>query len=705
MIERRFLGALFPLVLALFASTSGVAAPFDEASGRILLADEAFGWDFESLASLPGALSLQSAPPASAFRAASAGEVPPIEGAASLWLDSSFGTLELSFTDPEPLWGKRVELSFWQRHEGFSSAAELYWTSGERTVARLPFGPTGRATGDGWYELSTGPIDFGLAGILTPKLKIQVANPESGTLGRPGEGAVQIDALSLAELGPALASGARCTGATEAAFCGTGALCFYGRCADAASVLGRLPPRSIQSDYVARRRFEMEEVGGLRLRESVWAAVEEALGRAEGAENARDFWDALSEAYELLRDSHGVPPEGGARATLGLGACLHWGDADLLPQPSPLAPLVFYRAPGSPAESLLAVGDALTAIDGEPLATWRARMRRLLRYRDDPDSEWVALSPELMNAAIGVGSTLTFARCPKSERCAQSELVEFEVKTYDLIGEKLYSATLAPGDHFTQYCDYRFQREGSTAPNLWTPATSTDGTIRTLLFNHIGDEGSSWAETVTGALVGPEQRFLLDERVGYGGIVDSVAFVASPFIGSGEQVGADIVPALDSPYSLELRENFAECRHGQPNSKCGGFIEVSRWNLGPNPGALANAKVALLVGWVISSNEFLTGLMQLREGPTRVFGPGPTLGGFGNVIDMPAHYADLSGGRLQVSDAMLYTGGAPQSLEFHSGRGAKPDVEVRQSQRDLLLGVDTVVERARAWLLDEGSEP
>lgn len=109
----------------------------------------------------------------------------------------------------------------------------------------------------------------------------------------------------------------------------------------------------------------------------------------------------------------------------------------------------------------------------------------------------------------------------------------------------------------------------------------------------------------------------------------------------------------------------------------------------PNPGAARLTKVAVLTGLDVSGNDWLTDHLRRRRPNTRVFGPAPTFGAFGEVVGLPAHDIGFFGPRLQWTGGLVAFGALDPLDTFLDGDGVPPDVVVFQKQSDALIGVDT----------------
>ena len=84
----------------------------------------------------------------------------------------------------------------------------------------------------------------------------------------------------------------------------------------------------------------------------------------------------------------------------------------------------------------------------------------------------------------------------------------------------------------------------------------------------------------------------------------------------------------------------------------------------------------------------------------------PTSGAFGSVSSVPPMLAGWGGGSIQMQDSVFSADpSAWPGASFESGKGVAPDVVGAQRMSDALLGKDTLLEAAHAWLAggpDEG---
>ena len=146
---------------------------------------------------------------------------------------------------------------------------------------------------------------------------------------------------------------------------------------------------------------------------------------------------------------------------------------------------------------------------------------------------------------------------------------------------------------------------------------------------------------------------------------------------------------------MATAQRFLDCGRSMGGDLCGMYLSAT---VGRNAGSLAATRVAILTSSDVSGNDFLTRFLTYRTGPTRIFGPGPTAGGYGNIAYVPSHLFEALGGTFQMTDAGYRVGDLTVPPVLESLTGVPPDERVLQKQSDLCAGRDTLVETAKAWL-------
>ncbi len=725
------------LAAAVVAPAPGALAAFDATTGRVVLSGAAWSLPFDAPAELDGVavqgydsdgepldvVAVQDRMLDDAERA--------IEGAGLIRLGGELASVSIGLPAPDAspaidaLRDRRVRATFWQRPRGTRVGASLTWftggvdDAGATYLASVTMQPTGNVTDDGWEEWTSGPFDFAWAGVFAPgfiTFTDEQLNAYYGGGSWDVEAQVDVDGLELVDLGAASVAPSSCTLPGERADCGDDGVCHLGVCVDAGLRLGvPLEDDALRAQYVERRIFEVERFEGGRAPRTRASLVAEALRPLKDSTRAADFWPGFAAAYDLLVDGHASAPLVSYPAYANGGVCVHAGEADLLADVAPeerLVPLVF-SAEDNELGALLAPGDALVRIDGLPVHTWAAAARRLITHPGDPAGHDVVTAPQIFNAALDAGAVVTFARCTGGAPCSAAVVEEVTVDLGALTGDRLLDGGTAPVLAYSAAttCDYRFRRpvEAPDVKDYAFAGSVDEGGVRSLLINGVPDRymdgGDTWFDRVTDALGDDPALVLLDERSGAGGSIDAVDLIAAMLLDEGDAYAMDFLPSFEGAEDDGVpRAAVVSCSSDPDAYSCGnGF----RYHVGDGGGPVASAagaKLAVLIANDVSGNDYVTRLLQERSGgATRIFGDGATWGAFGVIWGMAAHVGELMGGSLQVQDTIFVDSAAEPlsgAQRFETSTGIRPDVVVRQKQSDALLGKDTVLEAARAWLLE-----
>lgn len=710
--------ALGPSLLA------GVATParagFDPATGRVVLEGAALALPFDSAEELPppgliayldGELS-GVRPSEEDFQA---GEDAVIEGTAALRLSPRVTGLVFTLDGvAEALRGRRLEVRAWYRPEGSYPVVDVIYlerggadalTSGDwfdESLGQVRLLPTGRATDDGWVELSSGPFDFSLTGAIEARIiRIFDARIWELTFQRATtlQGSTLLDGLEIVDLGPARFSGGACRRATEPEACPGGA-CFLGACVDPKPLLGNLPEGdAILSEYLERQISRFEAFAGGRVPQS---NLELFAERIRSLPSLRDdlvaFWSTYRRAHDDVADGHLSEPRHRFFTPVAAGACVHLGEVDLLPGGSRPGYLVYSADPSHGMGRLLSPGDVLESIDGLSPEAWAERSDRDLRYGGDPRGRAFVVAPQILSAAIGAGSLLRFARCrstdgtPCEERQTQRFEIDLATLTRPLQEGRRPSWWLGGLD-----CDFRFRPSVSGGGRNRVVFRDEEG-VRTLSIDGVVGLGS-WAREATAATTDLPARVVLDQRTGTGGTFEGVIALTAPFLAASERPIAQIFPWLVPELTASSRAQFAACFAAGSNL-CGNAFEEPLH--GAPPSRVPEARLAILNGRDVSGNDYLARVLRDRQGgTTRIFGGAPTFGAFGPVITLPRILDELVGGAVQLQDTVFVRDASDDNLRFNTGIGVAPDEVVLQRQSDAVAGRDTLLEAARAWVRGE----
>ncbi len=718
----------------LFGARPAQASVFDEATGRLSVQDAAYAVTFDGATAIPAALEPElldrDDEPVSLGADRFVLDPDGLEGAGALEMGGEHPTLRLHLSALESAFGgRRVEIRFWQRARGTRVRATLRWSVADATdlerevlVSYFPFQPSGRITDDGWEEYTSGPVDFALPGGQGPAvLELQDLQRVRGQwqyLSYSISQRVLVDALEIRDLGPAAVPAVSCDRLNQAAACGAEGVCLLGRCVDGALVHG--PPLQddvLRRDYLDRRLFEFRSFEGSRLAQTLLLTLEEALSGVRGEATGPTFWSAFRTGISQLRDGHASGPRWAVNVgehVTNLGLCIHLGEADLLPGGGP-APLVFERAHDNPVADQLRVGDVLTAIDGMAPYDWARAVGLEAGHAGDPRVFELAVAPRLVASARLSGATMTFTRCPAPPGggapvvCDASELETVHLDFAAQAEQTLWAGSLPDWLDHSQHCDYRFRRAVSDDQvrrySFAGYHDDADG-VRTLIINGVpsnySEAGENWRTTVYEALDPPPDYLILDQRLGNGGAIDTTDFIMGLFLSEAAFDRMEIVPQLDRPLDTAVWDEVQRC---SGYDSCGSFM---RWQLhemsglpAAQRGVAATTRVAVLNGLDVSGNDYTSKLFTYREGATRIFSAGPTYGAFGPIATLPSHLDELSGGSMQYWDTVFVAGPGDPLDRFTTGTGVDPDEIVRQRQSDALQGIDTAMEAARAWLLQQ----
>jgi hypothetical protein len=711
---------LLSLLCILASSAAAQASTFDPLTGRLSVSDAAYGFGFDHVGGGANAVLLQAldwygslSDPATRIVHDPNG----LEGGAAFELGAELmqATLDLSAIHSSFV-GRRVEMRLWVQPRGTMAAVKLNYVAGDWFAyqygfdyeAAFPLGyglsfmPTGRATDDGWQELSTGPIDYAAGGVLPPAFVSMADVQFDGMYSDPSVGydfnvRVGIDAFEILDLGPAAVPTSTCSLATEASLCGPQGLCLYGRCVDSALAIGAKPLAAILDDYVERRIFEIEAFEAIRLRLQNPGAFSSAM-RASKTVPEKRFWTQLALAYETLVDGHSLPPLAAYPFPPASGYCVYISEADLLPNGG-LAPMVYTTKRRYAPAALLHPGDVLVSIDGLPVADWRALAERLFYYGGDPSAREVLQTPELVRAAAYTGASMQFARCGKTTPCTDAEVETVTVDYAQLFGQSIWANQTVNEWYSDEVCDFRFSHPVNS-PNVGEyefAGSTTDRGVRVVEFNGFPSlqGGSAWMSTMNTALQGAPPLLMLDQRRGDGGSPDSLIALSALLLGPSDTLSTESFPLFEPYFDNALLAALRQC-----GDSCGGYYT---WTVsGGSAPAAQNAKLAVLFGIDVSANDFFSRGLQYRSAETRFFGAAPSYGAFGVSHSLASYIGEVTGGAYQGSDSIFWTNTAPTSvanLAFESGQGVPVHETVYQKQSDAVLGRDTLYEAAMSWLL------
>jgi hypothetical protein len=689
------------------------AATFDDATGTIRLArDAVFSQTFDTraaLASLPvRVLDVQRTQGYLLFKDTGAGlddgsfVADAVEGAGALRVAGNRGVLLGDADSLAPLASGRVEVRMFARADGAMPELRVVYARrplDDRTLsfpmAQVVALRTGRATSDGWIELSTGPID---GTLISAKIGgLLLVSPEDA----PKGASFVVDALEVARVADAALSGGECTLATQAQACKAGASCVEGYCIDGAVVYGALPPKETRRDVVARTVTYLT-----RFEEDRHASANAASGFAqkmpqiaETADTPEAFYRPFYESFGEVRGAHTSVPTPAHYAQLAsmssmvlrysgseLNACFGVVEKDLAGGGRGFG--VYQVASPSP----LQVGDVVDQVDGEPVGSWVARFaaeQELLAA--DPDSDAPYQASMLHAFVMRFGKTLTVQRCTAPGAC---RAVSIDLAALRKTPEGIKQMTCSP----------RFQLSVAPGPgqdvNAYEAAIMAQGADGIVSLHTNGEplDDANWVSTVSSAFTTAQTALLVDKRRGDGGGGRALE-TWGKYMRRSSDVGLYFVGRLDASL-IDGPPGFLDTLLGtcDGRSTAGACVHAGLETFPPAPGAMP-AKVAWLTVLDGSASDMST---FFAKGATnvRIFAPNRTMGLFGGLGVMGGFLPGWSGGSVQFGD--VREGRTNQERLrgwWHSGRGIDPDQVIVQRQSDLIANRDTMLEAARAWLL------
>jgi hypothetical protein len=631
-----------------------------------------------------------------------------LHGGGELFLDSSL-VAHVGIRMPVTLLPGRVEVRAWVKAApGGARLSALYVLD-----AAHPTGPvfsavtgveTGRRTSDGWVELSTGPLEVMVLGATLSS--VAIANPDEG---------VVVDAVEVLPLGPSvIPADTDCSLGTEAATCGVAGSCLFGRCVDSAAVFGPVPfTRSHRRDYLARVAFGLRHLHGNRSAAARMDAVQSQLDALVDTTSPRDFWQGINAALVLFRDGHTWPrtqvsddlnstPSLLRMETSGAtGVCLGLTELDLMGGGPGYS---VFSTNGGLLGADVRVGDVLWKVDGEPLDVWLPRTASIggqLRTPSDARAlpAWDAVQlPALLATRAG---ELTFRRCASATDCATPTEVHVDVAS------RMRTAITQAGNVWAlpdRMCDGRFQpatlanRAGGSGSYPVTREIQ-DG-ISMVQFDGVYFDNAA-NNALSTSMATTQSMVLVDTRLGNGGSTDSMQFVFGLLRDTREPLVAFDAPrpwqAADVTLSWESTVDL--CFQAPVLANWDGCTGTYSMVATGTSAPAANARVAWLNGADISANDFLPRTVVGRS-QLRIFGPVPSAGAFGSVVNtQPMLPGESSGITVQNTDTRLGTTRAEMvTAPWASGTGVVPDETVVQKLSDSLMQVDTTLARAKAWL-------
>jgi len=538
--------------------------------------------------------------------------------------------------------------------------------------------PTGRMTSDEWVELASPPVS--IDGHRGPVVELTMSSSD-----------VDVDALEVVLAPGAYVPNAPCSGLSDNT-CAEGQFCMHGFCQDGVALVPPLPSqpsRELVIDVLSRKLNVF--FGGVASRQ---APMQQALSTLDGLRQAPDawaFWNGIARAVSELSDAHTRPfglLDYMARGGRAFPVCLVEGDADLSHQYVPADGTfsdVLVSHVGPEKNLGLKPGDRIVAVDGQhPIAWAKDLLGHSWRFGlvNDPAS-FGALVEFLSTTIPAFAATIDVIRCDASAgTCSAPETIEvatFEPDTEDTVRPKCdhrpaYHLAQGNPDSVTHELeDVRFGLLEDSAPGedlygmIWNDTSWFEGP-------------NPWEPAYT-AFRSDAKGLVLDHRTGNGGSAAGAAYLTE----------LSRQPETLSVWSLNTTLGLFD----QPFSQTDGLALFDLWKSDPEHAWAAGSsspredmRIAVLLARDGSGSDFFPFGVK-GSSNTRLFGR-KTMGAFSTFLVFET--ATMFGLRLASGDFMNALG-TPQL-----GLGVDPDEVMVPKQSDLIVGRDTVYERALEWV-------
>jgi hypothetical protein len=622
----------------------------------------------------------------------------------------------------DQLKGGRFEVNLWARADGTTPGIWVVYDQDPEGI----FGPnwsfatvrairTGRQTSDGWAEISTGALDGNIWGAPVRAIALL---PSSAA---DAPDTFLVDALDIQKVDGQPTPPIACTQQTVDTVCGAEGDCIFGHCVSSTVTWGLLPPAAHRSEIAERWIMYGTRVIGDRnaAKHGVDIMTPQARALAVTAPSSRQFYGGLNRLVNLLRDNHtsfGFPanvtdftPQVDFGSSSALGACFGVVEKDIAG--GGLGFAVYRAVTDTPLSGVkLQRGDLLYAIDGRDPKEWIDDVwpRFATTMPNDPASDWSSVAGSLARLIVTRGQTATFMRCASASACdaANRQLITVDVS------RAIFEAVANPNPNAPQGqrlgCSQRFTESvsgtagGFNGEDPVKTTTNANGDVLVSFdgFNTITGGGSKWVAAMQGVFNPHPARVVMDARMGHGGNLEAVTELLDLMRGTSEPTGVftfgrGTYDLTDPPWLFERLKGCVVT--SRDFWTCFEANAIASFTTAASPPG-GGTKIAWLNANDVSANDFMPRLLQGRSN-LKIFSPHPTAGAFGNIIELPSVQTNWGGGSIQIADSRF----APDAqtaigARWESGHGVVPDVAVAQKLSDAILGVDTILTTALAWL-------
>jgi len=538
--------------------------------------------------------------------------------------------------------------------------------------------PTGRMTDDGWIELESSPVS--IDGTRSPSIAFGFSGTE-----------LDLDALEVVEVPGAYVPATECLG-TGASQCEPGQFCIHGYCHDGDAIVPDLPDpasRSLVVDVLLRKI--RNAFGGVASRKAPMQQALAALDAVRTASRPWTFWNGFARAIVLLHDAHTMPwgmMSLYARGGRAFPVCLVEGDADLS---RPIAPSdgsyadVLVSHTGPDKNLGLKPGDRIVAVDGEHPIAW---LHGLVghswnnSFANDPRSEGSAVE-SLAYEIPAFASSIQVLRCdPATSQCSPPETILVSSFAQDTPDTVMPACDHRPAYHLAANNPDPVTHELNDVRHGLLADSAPGEDLYGMIWNDTDWESGSapWQAAYT-EFRSKAKGLILDHRTGNGGTPEGAAYLTE----------LSLLTKTASVWSLNTTLGLFD----EPFTETDGLDLFARWKSDPSrswrPGSSqprTDMRIAVLLARDVSGSDFFP--FGVKGAPnTRLFGR-RTMGAFSTFFMFEAH--TFLGWTLASGD-FIDEFGVPRI-----GKGVEPDEDLLPKQSDLLVGRDTVYERALQWV-------
>jgi Peptidase family S41 len=538
--------------------------------------------------------------------------------------------------------------------------------------------PTGRMTSDGWVELASPPVS--IDGNRGPVVELTMSSTD-----------VDMDALEVVLAPGAFVPNAPCSG-LSADNCAEGQFCMHGYCQDGVALVPPLPSQPSRNLYIDVLSQKLNAFfGGVASRQ---APMQQALSTLDGLRQAPDawaFWNGIARAVNELSDTHSRPfglLDYISRGGRAFPVCLVEGDADLSHQFAPADGTfsdVLVSHAGAEKNLGLKAGDRIVAVDGQHPIVWAKNLvGHIWRLGPANDPEVVSLLVELLSSTIpAFASSIDVIRCDATAgTCSDLETIEVSTFAQDTEDTILPKCDNRPAYHLAQgnpdpvtheLEDVRFGLLEDSAPGedlygmIWNDTVWFEGP-------------NPWEPAYT-TFRSDAKGLILDHRTGNGGSPEGAAYLTE----------LSRQPETVSVWSLNTTLGLFD----QPFTQADGLTLFNLWKNHPvrswragSSSPREDMRIAVLLARDVSGSDFFPFGVK-GSSNTKLFGR-KTMGAFSTYMTFET--ATMFGWRIASGDFMNASG-TPQL-----GSGVEPDEVMVPKQSDLIVGKDTVYERALEWV-------